>query len=295
MNNDSIIPFFHGVFPYPQRAWRYDSGMSQAPHTAEPLIDGHCHLDDPRFDDDREAVVHRAHDARVTQILIPSVAQRYWQRTEAVGQRYNCPIAFGLHPYWLTEHQPRHLDDLSDWVDKHPCIAIGECGLDYRPKLAADQHQKDHQLSYFTTQLDIAQAAHKPVIVHATQAVDAVTQQLRKRPGLRAQIHSYSGSLQQAHKLLDLGALLSFSANITHPRAQRQHRLIRELPLNAIAFETDAPNQPGHHHKGQRNEPAWLIDTVQTAAHLRQISLATMIQHSNQNLRELFALETSHV
>ncbi len=258
-------------------------------------LDGHCHLDDPRFDKDREAVVNRAYSAGVTQILVPSVAQRYWQRTEAIGRQFNCPVAFGLHPYWLDEHLDEHLDALAHWIAEHACIAIGECGLDYRPQFSTDKHQKDRQLAFFSAQLDIALAAHKPVIVHATQAVDVVTQQLRKRPGLRAQIHSFSGSLQQAHKLLDLGALLSFSANITHPRAQRQQRLIRELPLSGIAFETDAPDQPGHHHKGQRNEPAWLLDTLQTAANLRQISLDTMIQHNNQNLRELFSLAATHV
>lgn len=258
--------------------------------TPIPFIDGHCHLDDPRFDVDRDQVVAAAREAGLDTLIIPGVRRESWSRSAAIANKYDFALANGLHPYWSEQHQPGDLLALEDRLGEYKAIAIGECGLDYRPSLAPDKAHKARQMEFFTAQLDMAVITRLPVIIHATAAVDEVTRQLRQRPGLRAQIHSFSGSLQQAHKLLDLGALLSFSANITHPRAQRQQRLIRELPLHGMAFETDAPDQPGHAHLHQRNQPGWLPDTFRVAARLRSVALDKMIQHSNQNLCELFAL-----
>jgi TatD DNase family protein len=251
------------------------------------LIDSHSHFDDARFDADRDAAYQRAHSAGVKAQVLAAVSARLWPPLKAVATRYpGLYPSYGLHPAWLAEHRPEHLDTLADWLSRERPVAIGECGLDYYlPDL-----DPEVQAEYFTGQLHLARRYDLPVIVHARHAVDPVIKQLRRYPGVRGVAHSFSGSMDQARRLLDLGILLSFGGPLTYPRATRLRSLVQFLPLDGFMLETDSPDQPLSNHRGERNEPAYLPEVLACVAELRGADPAEIAAAINANACRLFGI-----
>ena len=252
------------------------------------LVDSHCHFDDASFDLDRNTAYQRARQAGVAVQILPGVCAQLWPKLKGVAAAYpGLYPAYGLHPMYLGEHRPGHLAMLERWVEQEHPVAVGECGLDYFiPELDPAQ-----QANYFTAQLQIAQARRLPVIIHARRAVEPVIQHLRRYPEVRGVIHSFSGSEQQANQLLDMRFLLSVGGPLTYPRAQRLRRLIQLLPLAGLLLETDAPDQAGLAHRGDRNEPAFLPEILATVAQLRNQDPAEIAKVTNQNALNLFGIK----
>ena len=251
------------------------------------LIDSHSHFGDARFDDDRGAAYQRARQADVETQVVAAVSAALWLKLKAVVAAYpGLYASYGLHPAWLAEHRPEHLDALAEWVSHERPVAIGECGLDFY----LSNLDPDLQIEYFTEQLLLARRHDLPVIIHARHAVDAVIQQVRRFNGVRGMAHSFSGSVEQAHRLLDLGILLSFGGPLTYPRANRLRHLIQSLPLDGFMLETDSPDQPPVTHRGERNEPAYLPQILGCVAELRGADPAEIAAATNANARRLFGI-----
>ncbi len=251
------------------------------------LIDSHVHFDDKRFDEDRDAVYQRAKQAGVIAMIMPAITAESWPKTKQISDQYeNIFPAYGLHPYFIDQHKPEHLDQLKDWIKKEQPVAVGECGLDYfLPEL--DQKK---QKSFFEAQLKIAKEFDLPVIIHARSAVEDVINLIRKSGHNKGMIHSYNGSLQQAKQLIDLGYCLSFGGAVTYTRAKKLRALIKELPLDSLLIETDAPDQPDADHKDQRNEPGFITEVLDTFAELRSETKEKIAQQTIQNAISLFNL-----
>ncbi|AWH25880.1 TatD family hydrolase [Stenotrophomonas sp. YAU14D1_LEIMI4_1] len=251
------------------------------------LIDSHCHLDASEFDPDRDAVIARARAAGVQAQVVPAVTAASWPKLRQVCQHApGLYPAYGLHPMFLAEHRPEHLQQLRDWIERERPCAIGECGLDFFVGDLDMQAQQD----YFLGQLQLAREFDLPVIVHARKAVDAVIAAIRRIGGLRGVVHSYSGSPEQAVQLHKQGFLLGLGGPLTHERAQRLHRLVREIPLEQLLLETDAPDQPDAGIRGQRNEPARLAVIARHVAALRGVAVEAVAQATADNARRLFNL-----
>jgi len=251
------------------------------------LIDSHNHFDESSFDPDREAAYQRARDAGVTTQVLAAVSARLWPKLKAVTQQYpGLYPCYGLHPAYLGEHRPEHLDALANWLSRERPVAIGECGLDYYlPDL-----DRDAQTEFFSEQLRLARRHDLPVVLHARHAVDQVIKFVRRFAGVRGMVHSFSGSEDQARRLLDLGILLSFGGPLTYPSANRLHRLIRYLPLDGFMLETDAPDQPLSNHSDERNEPAFVAEVLHCVAELRGADPAEIAAATTENARRLFQL-----
>jgi len=251
------------------------------------LVDSHCHLDASEFDADRDAVIARAHAAGVQAQVVPAVTAASWPKLRQVCQQApGLYPAYGLHPMFLAEHQPGHLADLRGWIERERPCAIGECGLDFFVEgLDAEAQQR-----YFVGQLELAREFDLPVIVHARRAVDAVIAAIKRVGGLRGVVHSFSGSPEQAAQLHKLGFLLGLGGPLTYERAQRLQRLVREMPLEQLLLETDAPDQPDAGVRGQRNEPARLAVIARHVAALRGSDVETVARVTSGNARRLFAL-----
>lgn len=253
------------------------------------LVDSHCHLDASEFDRDRAAVVERAQAAGVHQQVVPAVTAASWPKLREV-----CRLApglypaYGLHPMFLAEHRPGHLSELREWIERERPCAIGECGLDF----FVEGLDAETQQAYFIGQLELAREFELPVIVHARRAVDAVIAAIRRIGGLRGVVHSFSGSPEQATQLHRHGFLLGLGGPLTYERAQRLQRLVREMPLEQLLLETDAPDQPDAGIRGQRNEPARLAIIARHVAALRGIELDALAQATTENARRLFNLPT---
>lgn len=254
------------------------------------LVDSHSHFDAAEFDADRAAAHARAVAAGVVAQIVPAVDAAGWPklRQTCAGLPGLWP-AYGLHPMYLDAHRPEHLPALRAWIERERPLAVGECGLDY----FVEGLDAEAQLFYFDGQLRLAREFDLPVIVHARRAVDAVIAAIRRIGGLRGVVHSFSGSAEQAAQLHRLGFLLGIGGPVTYARANRLRELVAGMPLEQLLLETDSPDQPGAAHRGQRNEPAHLLEVLDAIATLRKVPRDDIAAATRENAVRLFNLPAS--
>ncbi len=251
------------------------------------LIDSHCHLDDDRFDGIREDVLARAAAAGVERIVIPATTANRWDKIrEICAAAAGLYPAYGLHPWFVEQHQLAHLRELDEWLEREKPIALGECGLDFFRSRVDEKWQKQ----LFSEQLQLAVRHGLPVIVHARKSLDDVISLLRRHAGLRGVVHSFAGSEQQARQLYDLGFRLGIAATVGFERAQKLRRVVALMPGDALLLESDAPDQPGGTHRGELNEPGFVVEHLQTIAELRQCDPVELAGQLNRNAETLFNL-----
>ncbi len=249
------------------------------------LIDSHCHLDFEVFDNDRKTVIEYARRNGIQHIVIPGVSRDNWPDICNIcihdAQLHPC---YGLHPYLASRHADDDIAALRTWLKDNACVAIGECGLDYRK----NQAEKETQLKFFHAQLEIARETAKPVVIHSVHATEDVINSIKNHPGLRGMVHSYSGSYEQAMQLVRLGFYLCFGGAVTYDNAKKLRATAGRLPLDSILLETDAPDQPDADHFNQRNEPAYLINVLKCLAELRDESVEEIAARTTANAKTLF-------
>jgi TatD DNase family protein len=251
------------------------------------LVDSHSHLDTTEFDPDRDAVIARARAAGVTRQVLPAIEAATWPKLRDICARdAGLFAAYGLHPMYLDAHRDAHLGELRDWIERERPVAVGECGLDYFVE-GLDPVAQSH---FFDGQLRLARDFDLPVIVHARRAVDAVIAAIRRVGGLRGVVHSFPGSMEQARQLADEGFLLGLGGPVTYERANRLRRLAATMPLEWLLLETDSPDQPDSGIRGQRNEPARLLQVLETIARLRNADPGDIARATSANAERLFGL-----
>lgn len=244
------------------------------------LIDSHIHLDFLDFDPDRSQLIEEARSEGVEEFVVPATERKSWPSIHNLFQFYSgIHPAYGIHPYFVSDHDLDDCAALDHWLQAHSCAAVGEIGLDYFLKGL----DREHQLQLFAAQLKLAVKHQLPVILHARKAVDAVTQQLKLAGVSRGIVHSFNGSLVQANRLIEMGFKLGFGGALTYPRATRLKELIRQLPLEALCLETDAPDQPVFSRCGQRNLPVSLLEVLTTVAEIRQLQPEIIANHIRRN------------
>lgn len=206
------------------------------------MIDSHCHLDFPVFDHDRAAVIARSQALGVRKMIVAGISRQHWPRLwSTVQTNAGLYAAFGLHPYFLAEHHNQDLLALREYLTRyqdHPKLcAVGEIGLDF---LLTDL-DRQRQIDLFEQQLELAAEFNLPVIIHARRANAQVTACLKLAKLPRAGIiHAFSGSYEEAMEYIKLGFLLGFGGAATWPRATRLQSVLKRLPLEHIALETDS-------------------------------------------------------
>ena len=251
------------------------------------LIDTHCHLDALEFDLDRDVVANEASKAGVRIIVVPSVESSNFQTVINLSNRYpHVCCALGLHPMYVDNAQPSDLVLLKKLIGQqlalpnNKLLAVGEIGLDF----FVTQQNRETQEYFFAEQLKIAKEFNLPVILHVRRAIDDVLKYLRKYKITGGIAHAFNGSPQQAQALIDLGFKLGFGGAMTYPRALKIRELAKNLPLESIVLETDAPDIPPEWlgTKG-RNQPAELAKIAQVLADLRGLKIAQIIEITGKN------------
>ena len=248
------------------------------------LIDSHCHLDDDRLDASRVEVISRAASASVTRMVVPATTANRWEKVKQVCQASGLYPAYGLHPMFIEQHQVTHLRELDEWLEREQPVAVGECGLDFYQSRVDEKWQKQ----LFTEQLKLAKNRQLPVIVHARKAMDEVISLLRQHGKHGGVVHSFAGSEQQARQLYDLGFKLGIAATVGFERAQKLRAVVSKMPEDALLLESDAPDQPGAAHRGELNEPAFIVEHLQSMAELRDTDIETLAAQLNRNAEQLF-------
>lgn len=255
------------------------------------LFDSHSHIDVDAFDVDRDTLMARARAAGVVGQLVPAIAASGWPHLRDVCATWPDTLhpAYGMHPMYLDEHRPEHLEQLRDWLQGSHCVAVGEIGLDYFVETLDRQRQQ----FFFDAQLRLAREYDLPVIVHARRAVDAVIASLKNIGGLRGIVHSFGGSTEQAEQLWKMGFLLGIGGPVTYERAQRLRGLVATMPLEYLVLETDSPDQPDAGWRGQRNDPSRLTAILATVAELRDESAEVIAAATTANAMRLLGLTRS--
>jgi len=251
------------------------------------LVDTHAHLDDASFGADGDEIYARSAQSGVRRWVVPAIDRSNWEAVHALARaRPGVSAAFGLHPLFVDRHEDRHLAELPAWLEGHGAVAVGEIGLD----AYVDGLDFARQRTIFLRQLEIAREHDLPVIVHGRRAFEEVIHTLRRVGGLRGVVHSFAGSEEQARQLFDLGFHIGIGGPVTYERAARIRRVVTTMPLSWLLLETDAPDQPCAGHRGERNEPAFMLEVLDTVARLRGETRETIAAATTANASALFRL-----
>lgn len=251
------------------------------------LIDSHCHLDVAEFAADLPETLQRAMQNGVEYFVVPAIDFASWPSLSQLAE-LNPPIkpAYGLHPMFLAEHLPKHLEALPNWLQRPECVAVGECGLDFFvPNLDVSQQE-----AIFIEHIKLAKQFNKPLIIHARKSTERVLQLLKLHGSVAGVIHSYSGSVEQARQLISMEFLLGIAGPITYPRSNRIRALVQEIPLEFLLLETDSPDQPLFGEQGRRNEPSFLPRIAQAIAEAKNLPIELIATQTTQNALRLFNL-----
>jgi len=256
---------------------------------AGALVDSHCHLDDSRFEGDREEVILRAQQEGVGLMLSIGTCEGPPDLEAGIrlAEKYECIYAtVGVHPHDASKADDRSLCRMEELAAHPKVLALGEMGLDFY----YDNSPRDQQRTVFAGQLQLARKLRKPVIIHTRDAWDQTLGILEKHwrgselPGI---MHCFSGGPQEARQCLALGFYLSFAGILTYPKAAAVAEAAREAPLDRILVETDAPYLAPVPHRGRRNEPAFVAETARKLAALRGAPLEEIAAATTANFRRL--------
>ena len=264
------------------------------------FVDSHCHLDGPKFDGDRDAVLQRARDAGVGHLLLigngdgPNTADCAL-RLAARNDWMHATI--GVHPHEARLATDANLRQLAKWAEDPKIVAWGEIGLDYW----YDHSPRDVQQQVFVQQLELAKAADLPIVIHCrpsqksdSDAWDDLFRLLQEHwAGHRGLMHCFTGTIDQARYSLDIGFLLSFAGNVTFPKAQNIRDAALLCPLDRMLIETDSPYLAPIPHRGKRNEPAHVRDTAQYLAQLKSISPENLGRATTETFYRFFRIQNS--
>jgi len=271
------------------------------------MIDSHAHLDSPRYDEDRAAMLERAWAAGVRGILSigigegPETMQRALEISREFAGRENTPniwASAGIHPHEARLADEAAYSKLDALLREAEVVACGEIGLDY----FYDHSPREEQKSVFTRQMEIAAGRRKPIIIHcrpsqnSSDAWDDTLEMLRTRwshTGLRGVLHCFTGEERHAREAMELGFLISFAGNITFPKAQAIRDAAAMVPLDRMLIETDAPFLAPVPNRGKRNEPGWVKEVAVTIGELRGMDPEAVAAATSANFGALFHPETA--
>lgn len=250
------------------------------------LVDSHAHLDDPRFADDRDAVIVRA---RASGVIIVTVGGDLASSEEAVSLAKRFDIVYacvGVHPHDARTVTPRVLDRLRCLVEQPKVVGIGEIGLDFYRDLSPRPLQEQA----LREQLRLAHAVGLPVVLHSRDAHGELLRVLREEGPPAGVFHCFSGDASVAARALELGFYISFAGSITYAKTVEVAEACRAVPDDRLLVETDAPYLTPVPWRGKRNEPAYVELVAAKVAEVRGTTLPVVASVTTANARSLFGL-----
>jgi TatD DNase family protein len=256
------------------------------------LADSHAHLDMEEFDRDRDEVIRRAWENGVRAILCPAEMTNSTSPAAVLdlAARYSwIKAAAGIHPHQAKEFAPSFMDQVKELGRAKKIKAVGEIGLDYHYDFSPPEKQRE----VFRAQLGLAQELTLPVIIHSRNSgkdvIAAVEEETFTRGGV---LHCFTEDRETAARMMDRGFLISFSGILTYASAQNLREIAKKIPSEKLLVETDSPYLvPGSRRaKNKRNEPAFVLETVEVLASLRNVRPEEIARTSLENFRRLFSV-----
>ena len=252
------------------------------------LFDTHAHYDSNQFNADREQLLDSMPEQEVALIVNPGCDPESSRKAVEYAQRWPfLYAAVGWHPEDCAPYTRESLDELRALAARPKVVAIGEIGLDYYWK---ENPPRPLQQQVFRDQLALARELDLPVIIHDREAHGDSLAIVKEFPGVRGVFHCYSGSVEMARELVELGFLISFTGVLTYPNARKAVEVAREIPLEHLMIETDSPYMAPVPFRGKRNHSGLVRHTCERLAELKGISPEQAAQITLENGRRLFRI-----
>lgn len=249
-------------------------------------VDSHAHVFSEEFNEDREAVIQRAKAEGFVKIMIVCVTLK---EAEAAIERAKTDsmldVAVGFHPCDIAELNEEDWHKLEELVHNPSVAAVGEIGLD----LYWNPDNLEQQKAAFVRQINLANAAGKPILVHSRDAIQETYQLMKANPTQHGGIiHCFSSSLEMAREFIKLGYKIGLGGPVTFKNAKTPKEVAANIPLEALLLETDCPYLTPHPYRGKRNEPMYAAITGKLIAELRGITEETLQEAMLKTYLELF-------
>lgn len=253
------------------------------------LIDTHAHLYSNQFNNDRQEILDRARTAGLDKILLPAIDSSTHERMhelESANPGF-CISMMGLHPCSVKEDYETELKIIEGHLATRRYIAVGEIGLDFYWDLTF----KEQQFKAFHRQIELGLHYNIPIAIHSRNAndesIEVVAQHQKGK--LKGVFHCFSGTVEQALKMIDLGFFLGIGGVLTFKNGGLDH-VIRQIDTKYLVLETDAPYLAPVPYRGKRNESSYLTYVAQKLADLKEVGINEIIAQTSQNAQNLFGL-----
>jgi TatD DNase family protein len=263
------------------------------------LFDSHCHLNLFQDQDDLKLVIHRSLDAGVTKIVVPGVDVATSTMAVEISERFPSVFAaVGIHPNDAANTSEQDIKKIEDLASLPKVVAIGEIGLDYH----YPNFDKEKQAVVLTSMLEISIRHEKPIILHSRDAMDdlvgmiqtfGTTQRLpgEKQKSFFGVFHAFEGNASHVQLLSKLQFLIGIGGPITFKNNTKLQTLLKQIGLENVVLETDAPYLSPHPFRGQRNEPFRIPVIAQKVAELLNLQVELVAEKTNWNANQLFMME----
>lgn len=250
------------------------------------FIDSHCHLDFPNFEKDFGEVLARAEKAGVQKFINPGVDLLTSCKAVALAEKF-LPIfaAVGFHPSEAEKLSADNFIELEKLAQSGKVVAIGEIGLDF----FKNQKSKNIQIEVFRKQLALAERIQKPAIIHSREA-DSEILEILDDFKVQGVFHCFGSDWGFAQKVLERGFSIGLTGIVTFPNSENIHEVAQKIPLEKLLIETDAPFLAPQKFRGERCEPAFVIEVAQKIADLKNLPIEKIATTTTENVEELFEI-----
>ncbi len=256
---------------------------------ASKFIDSHAHLDDRRFDEDREQLIKSLYDKDVEIVLNPGADLQTSKKALSIAEKYSfIYAAVGCHPHDTKFMNDDTMNIFKEMAKNDKVIAIGEIGLDYY----YDNSDRDTQKKWFREQIRLARDLNLPYIVHDRDAHEDILRIMKEEhyDGARGILHCYSGSVELSKEFMKLGFYISLAGPVTFEKARVPKLVAKETPFDRLLIETDSPYLTPHPYRGKRNEPKYVRYVAEEIANIRNISVDEVAEKTKENFKRLFGI-----
>ncbi len=252
------------------------------------LIDHHCHLDFPDFAQELGAVIARAEAAGVGLMVSISTRIRRFEQLLGIAEAHdNVFCSVGTHPHHAHEELDISVGEIVRLSEHPKVVAIGEAGLDY----FYDNSPRAAQEKGFRNHIAAARETGLPLVIHARDAdadVAAILEEEIQQGWFPAVLHCFTGGPELARRGLELGLYVSFSGIVTFKKSDALRDIARAVPLDRLLVETDAPYLAPGKYRGQRNEPAYVVETATELARVKGLSPDRLAEATTENFFRLY-------
>ncbi|MCX5814018.1 MAG: TatD family hydrolase [Proteobacteria bacterium] len=251
------------------------------------FVDSHCHLEMETFEQDRDKVIEKSIEEGLDYILTVGTEERYFERVVEIIEKYdNIYGAISIHPHNSSDYTVLTAKTICQYLTHKKIVAYGEIGLDF----FRNYSPRDTQIQAFRDQLIMAKSLNIPVIIHSRHAKDETLSILQGEYHGNASgvIHCYSYDLDTAKKLLDMGFYISIPGTITYTNTQKAIEVVKNIPMDRLLAETDAPFLTPVPQRGKRNEPHFVKYTIARLAQIKNKDIEDVASNIRDNFVRLF-------